>query len=227
MTSARFAKLMSGDSDSLDLDEASLVMSAVLQPGLDEIEWLAALDLIAADCPTATPEGVSRYLFDELGFAGNKDAYYDWRNSCLDRVIETRTGIPISLSILMIEVGRRVGVKLVGVGMPAHFLVRSVEDDTTFFDPFDGGRQLDRDDARALFETITRGQAPWSDSHLHPTPNRAIAIRMLNNLKSVFARRSDEVRFALVMQLRAQVAELAVLNLPADAWPTPQLINRL
>jgi len=212
MTSARFAKLMSGDSDSLDLDEASLVMSAVLQPGLDEIEWLAALDLIAADCPTATPEGVSRYLFDELGFAGNKDAYYDWRNSCLDRVIETRTGIPISLSILMIEVGRRVGVRLVGVGMPAHFLVRSADDDTTFFDPFDGGRQLDRDDARALFETITRGQAPWSDSHLDPTPNRAIVIRMLNNLKSVFARRSDEVRFALVMQLRAQVSELAVLE---------------
>lgn len=212
MTSARFAKLMSGDSDSLDLDEASFIMSAVLQPGLDEIEWLVALDLIAADCPTATPEGVSRYLFEKLGFAGNKGAYYDWRNSCLDRVIETRTGIPISLSILMIEVGRRVGVKLVGVGMPAHFLVRSADDDTTFFDPFDGGRRLDRDDARALFETITRGQAPWSDSHLDPTPNRAIIIRMLNNLKSVFARRSDEVRFALVMQLRGQVAELAVLE---------------
>jgi len=222
MTSARFAKLMSGDSDSLDLDEASLVMSAVLQPGLDEIEWLAALDLIAGDCPTATPEGVSRYLFDAMGFAGNKDAYYDWRNSCLDRVMETRTGIPISLSILMIEVGRRVGVKLVGVGMPAHFLVRSADDDTTFFDPFDGGRQLDRDDARALFETITRGQAPWSDSHLDPTPNRAIVIRMLNNLKSVFARRSDEVRFALVMQLRAQVSELAVLE--ADEFASANAI---
>ena len=222
MTSARFAKLMSGDSDSLDLDEASLVMSAVLQPGLDEIEWLAALDLIAGDCPTATPEGVSRYLFDAMGFAGNKDAYYDWRNSCLDRVMETRTGIPISLSILMIEVGRRVGVRLVGVGMPAHFLVRSADDDTTFFDPFDGGRQLDRDDARALFETITRGQAPWSDSHLDPTPNRAIVIRMLNNLKSVFARRSDEVRFALVMQLRAQVSELAVLE--ADEFASANAI---
>lgn len=222
MTSARFAKLMSGDSDSLDLDEASLVMSAVLQPGLDEVEWLAALDLIAGDCPTATPEGVSRYLFDEMGFAGNKDAYYDWRNSCLDHVIETRTGIPISLSILMIEVGRRVGVKLVGVGMPAHFLVRSADDDTTFFDPFNGGRQLDRDDARALFETITRGQAPWSDSHLDPTPNRAIVIRMLNNLKSVFARRSDEVRFALVMQLRAQVSELAVLE--ADEFASANAI---
>jgi regulator of sirC expression with transglutaminase-like and TPR domain len=222
MTPTRFAKLMAGDSDSLDLGEVSLVMSGALQPGLDEIEWLAALDLIAGECPTPTPEGVSRYLFDELGFAGNKEAYYDWRNSCLDRVIETRTGIPISLSILMIEVGRRVGVELVGVGMPAHFLVRSVEDDTTFFDPFDGGRQLDSDGARALFETITRGQAPWSDSHLDPTPNRAIVIRMLNNLKSVFARRSDEVRFALVMQLRAQVAELAVLE--ADEFASANAI---
>jgi regulator of sirC expression with transglutaminase-like and TPR domain len=222
MTHARFAKLMAGDSDSLDLDEVSLVMSGVLQPGLDEIEWLAALDLIAGECPTLTAAGVSRYLFDELGFSGNKEAYYDWRNSCLDRVIETKTGIPISLSILMIEVGRRVGVELVGVGMPAHFLVRSVDDDTTFFDPFDGGRQLDRADARALFETITRGQAPWSDSHLDPTPNRAIVIRMLNNLKGVFARRSDEVRFALVMQLRAQVAELAVLE--ADEFASANAI---
>ena len=122
----------------------------------------------------------------------------------------------------MIEVGRRVGVKLVGVGMPAHFLVRSADDDTTFFDPFDGGRQLDRDDARALFETITRGQAPWSDSHLDPTPSRAIVIRMLNNLKSVFARRSDEVRFALVMQLRAHVSELAVLE--ADEFASANAI---
>ena len=203
---------MSGESGSVDLDEASLVMSGVLQPGLDEIEWLAALDMIAGDCPTPTPEGVARHLFDGMGFAGNRQAYYDWRNSCLDRVIATRTGIPISLSILMIEVARRVGVRLVGVGMPAHFLVRAVDDDAVFFDPFHGGRQLDRAGARALFEEITRGQAPWQDSYLDPTPNRAIVIRMLNNLKAVFARRSDEVRFALVMQLRSQVAELATLE---------------
>ncbi len=212
MTVARFGRMLGPEATSLDLDEASLVMSAVLQPGLDEIEWLAALDLIAAECPTPTAAGVSRYLFDELGFSGNRHAYYDWRNSCLDRVIATRTGIPISLSVLMIEVARRVGVTLVGVGMPAHFLVRTPEDDGTFYDPFDGGRRLDRAGARDLFETITRGQAPWSESHLDPTPNRAIVIRMLNNLKGVFARRSDEVRFALVMQLRAQVAELAVLE---------------
>lgn len=222
MTLARFAKLMDDDADTVDLDEASLLISATLQPGLDEIEWLAELDLIAGECPTPTPEGISRYLFDELGFAGNREAYYDWGNSCLDRVIATRRGIPISLSVLMIEVGRRLGVRLIGVGMPTHFLVRSVDDDTTFFDPFDRGRRLDRVEARTLFEQITRGQAPWSDTHLDPTPNRAVVIRTLNNLKGAFIRRSDEVRFALVMQLRAQVSELAVLE--ADEFASANAI---
>jgi len=222
VTPARFAKLMADDVESVDLDEVSLVLSGVLQPGLDEIEWLAALDLIAGDCPTPTAVGVSRYLFDDLGFSGNRDAYYDWRNSCLDRVIATRTGIPISLSVLMIEVARRVGVRLVGVGMPAHFLVRPADDENMFFDPFDGGKQLDRAGARELFESITRGQAPWSDTHLDPTPNRAIAIRMLNNLKAVFARRNDEVRYGLIMQLRAQVPELAVLE--ADEFASANAI---
>ena len=77
-------------------------------------------------------------------FTGNRGAYYDWRNSCLDRVIATRTGIPISLSVLMIEVARRVGCRLRGVGMPAHFLVTVADESDVFFDPFDGGRRLDR-----------------------------------------------------------------------------------
>ena len=72
---------MSGDVMSVPLDEASLTISGVLQPGLDEIEWLAALDLLAGECKTPTPAGISRYLFDELAFCGNRQAYYDWRNS--------------------------------------------------------------------------------------------------------------------------------------------------
>ena len=187
-------------------------MAAVLQPDLDLIEWLSALDLIAGDCPSSSAAAISAYLFDELGFTGNRDAYYDWRNSCLDRVIATRTGIPISLSVLMIEVARRVDVPMVGVGMPAHFLVQEVGDNNTFYDPFHAGRQLDRDGARQLFETLTRGQVPWSDDHLLPTSNRAIVIRMLNNLKAVFARRQDEVRFALVMQMRSHLPELEALE---------------
>jgi len=191
------------------LDQASLVMSAALQPDLDEMDSLVALDVFAGDCPTPTADGVARYLFGTLGFSGNRTAYYDWRNSCLDRVIATRVGIPISLSILMIEVGRRVGVPLVGIGMPAHFLVRAADDDHTFYDPFHGPERLSRDDARRLFEEVTNGQTPWRDSYLDPTPNREVVIRMLNNLKGSFARQSDAVRFAIVMQLRAAVPELA------------------
>ena len=206
--SARFARLMATGSSEPWLDEASLALSSALQPGLDEMECLVALDMMAGECPTPTADGVARHLFDTLGFSGNRNAYYDWRNSCLDRVVATRVGIPISLSILMIEVGRRVGVPLVGVGMPAHFLVRTADDEGTFFDPFHGPDRLDRDGVRRLFEAVTNGQAPWRESYLDPTANRDIVIRMLNNLKGSFARQSDAVRFAIVMQLRAVVPEL-------------------
>jgi len=209
MGRARFAELMSADAGEPPLDEAALLIATELQPGLDLIEWLAALDLLAGECPTPTAAGVARYLFDDGHFTGNRRAYYDWRNSCLDRVIATRTGIPISLSVLMIEVARRVGVKLVGVGLPTHFLVGVADDPDVFFDPFAGGRRLDRRQARELFEGLTRGQVPWNDMYLQPTSNHDIVIRMLNNLKAVFVNRADVVRLALIMGLRSTVPELA------------------
>jgi len=200
---------MAVGADDVPLDEAALLISAALQPALDLIEWMAALDMLAGECPTPTALGVGRHLFDDEHFVGNRGAYYDWRNSCLDRVIATRTGIPISLSVLMIEVARRVGVKLVGVGMPTHFLVGVADDPAVFFDPFAGGRPLSRAQARALFEDLTRGQVPWDEAFLDPTPNRDIVIRMLNNLKSVFVGRSDAIRLGIVMGLRGVVPELA------------------
>ena len=208
MGRAGFSSLMNSDPSAVPLDEASLAISATLQPGLDEFEWLAAIDLLAGECPTPTAEGVARHLFDSLGFRGNTGEYYDWRNSCLDRVIATRTGIPITLSVLMIEVARRVGVECVGVGMPAHFLVGVAGDEDTFFDPFHGGVRLDLAGVRSLFVNLT-GNAPWSDSYVAPTSNRDIVIRMLNNLKVVFASERDAVRMAMVMQLRAELPELA------------------
>ena len=199
---------MRGDPSVVALDEVALSISSALQPGLDEIEWLAAIDLIAGECPTPTPDGIARHLFGELGFHGNDRAYYDWRNSCLDQVLAARTGIPITLSVLMIEVARRLGVRLVGVGMPAHFLVGVADDPDTFFDPFHGGTVLDRAGVRALFDRLTSG-APWSDEYVLPTPNREIVIRMLNNLKAVFSSRRDAVRLATVMELRSELPELA------------------
>lgn len=212
MARARFAEIMDGGSDGFELDEAVLRISAALQPGLDMVESLAAIELLAADCPTPTADGVARHLFDTEHFTGNRGAYYDWRNSCLDRVIATRRGIPITLSVLMIEVGRRVGVPLFGVGMPAHFLVGTADDDDVFYDAFDNGRRLDRDGARRLFDEVTGGQAAWNEQYLAQTPDRDIVIRVLNNLKGVFSGRGDAIRLAIIMDLRSAVAELSELE---------------
>ncbi len=202
-----FATLMGRDS--FDLDEGSLSMSAVLQPGLDVITWLAELDEIAATCPTPTPSGVVDHVCDTLAFGGDRTTYTDWRNSCLDRVIMSRRGIPITLSIVVIEVARRVGVPLVGVGMPAHFLVGDPADPEWFVDPFDGGRILDRAGCRTLLERLTHGQVVWSDDHLRPTPNRLVIARMTNNLKAGFTQRGDAVRHALVMRMRMALPEFS------------------
>ena len=208
MSTSRFATMMAVGGDVI-LDEAALLVAAALRPELDEMEWLVALDRLAGDCPTPTADGIARYLFSTLAFAGNESSYYDWRNSCLDRVIATRVGIPITLSVLMIEVARRVGVPLVGVGMPAHFLVGVADDPDAFYDPFHGPQRLDRSTAAELFHKITGGGATWNEDFLAATSHRDIVIRMLNNLRAVFVRRSDVVRLGVVMNLRAEVPELA------------------
>jgi len=204
---ARFAQVMS--QPEVMLDEACLAVSGALRGLLDEIEWIARIDLLAGECPTPTAEGVARYLFGELGYRGDPATYYDWRNSCLDHVIARRRGIPLTLSILMIEVASRLGVKLVGIGMPAHFLVGDAGEPGRFFDPFAGGAELDTAGARGVFEQVTQGNVPWNDSFLEPTDARSMVIRLLNNLRSIFHRRNDAVRLGIVMQLRAQLPELA------------------
>lgn len=208
MGSAHFGRLLAEGRDDPPLDEAALAIASTLRGDLDEIEWLAALDVIAGECPTPTPEGIARYLADDLGFAGNRAAYYDWRNSCIDRVLSTRVGIPITLSVVMIEVARRLGVALDGVGMPGHFLVGSPSGDV-FFDLFHGSEPLDRVAVRRRFEELGGGHASWSDGHLAPVSNREIVVRMLNNLRAIFMARHDTLRLALVMQLRAGMPELA------------------
>lgn len=206
MTPEPFAQLVARSGTDLTLDETALAISSTLTGPIDDVEWLAALDQLAADCPTPTAEGIARHLA-EVGFRGNRTAYYDWRNSCLDRVIAERTGIPITLSIVMIEVGRRLGVPLVGVGMPAHFLVGCV-DEPVYFDPFHGPDALDRGDVRVLFDQLVGPQTGWEARFLEPTPPRAIIARMLNNLQAIFTARKDPLRLALVMAMRSAMPEL-------------------
>jgi regulator of sirC expression with transglutaminase-like and TPR domain len=204
-----FAAAVAGDPWSTPLDEAALAMSAVLQPGLDTVAWLAALDEIAAACPTPTRDGIVRHLLAVEGFGNGPNPLDRWRASCLDRVIVTRRGLPITIGVVVIEVARRLGVPLVGIGMPAHFLVGDPADETWFVDPLGAGAALDRAGCRVLLERETDGRVRWRDTHLDAVANRAIIARMLNNLKSALPRRTDPVRHALVMRMRLVVPELS------------------
>ncbi len=100
------------------------------------------------------------------------------------------------------------GVELVGVGLPAHFLV-GTDDGAQFYDPFHSARTIDREGVRQLFTQVTGGRMSWRDTYLAPTPPRHIVIRMLNNLRATFAERDDAVRLAIVMELRAVIPEVA------------------
>lgn len=189
------------------LDEMALALAAVLRPDLDLIEQLAVLDQLAADCPTPTRDGVMQHLFADGRFRGDRSDYHHWSNSCLDVVLQRRRGMPITLSVVGIEVARRVGVRLVGIGMPGHFLVGDPDDPTWFADPFHGRHGLSAQDCRAIVASM--GLTRWSDRFLGPTPDRFVIARMLNNLKASCERRGDVVRLALVMQARQEMAEFA------------------
>jgi regulator of sirC expression with transglutaminase-like and TPR domain len=184
---------------------------------------LGTLDELAAGCRDTTFDGLRRHLFDDLGFGGDRHEYDHPRNSFLDVVLERRRGLPILLATVMIEVGRRAGVPLVGVGMPMHFLVRAAADEDAFVDPFTG-EALDRQGVRRRFETMTGGRLPWDDRHLAATPARLIVVRMLTNLRASYDRRHDRLGVALVAKMRAAIPELAS-TAPAEAARLGGVLN--
>src|SRR5829696_7811715 len=151
---ARFLALFSRPDASLPLDEVALCIAAHADPDVDIAANLARLDDLAEKCPAPTLDALVTHLFRTEGFAGNRADYYDPRNSFLHEVLDRRLGIPITLSIVVLEVGRRLGVPLSGVGLPGHFLVRDKVDDRVFIDPFHGGRLLDESACRRLHATL-------------------------------------------------------------------------
>jgi regulator of sirC expression with transglutaminase-like and TPR domain len=182
---ARFAELVQRPPGEVPLDEAALWVAA----GDHEVDVpgrLAQLDGLAAGVPDATPSGVCRHLFLTEGFAGNTDDYYDPANSHLDEVLDRRRGIPISLAVVLMEVGRRAGVAFEGLNAPGHFLVRT------------GGRVLDPFAAGHEVPDVDPETAPVADAHV-------ILARMLANLKAVHIQRGDVTRLRQVLRFRTQV----------------------
>jgi len=202
----RFAELVARPDAEIPLDEAAALIGAHAAPGLDVAEPLARLDDLARTCPAATVDGLCRHLFDDLGFAGNREDYLDPRNSYLHEVLDRRVGIPISLSVVTLEVGRRLGVPLAGVGMPSHFLVRHLAEPAIFLDPFDGGVRLTEADCEAIFRVLG-GTGEWVPAYLDPVGPRVILTRMLVNLQGIFMPR--DLRSAVwVLRLRLLIPGL-------------------
>jgi regulator of sirC expression with transglutaminase-like and TPR domain len=180
-----FTTLLAGRGPGPELDVGALAIAAGADPGLDADTWLRELDRLAERVDSL--ETLIHRLFVDKGFAGNTTNYYDPRNSLLNHVIDRRLGIPITLSVVCLEVGRRAGVSLEGISMPGHFLLRPMATDH-YLDAFNGGALIDLAGCETLFRTANRaGPDVTFGRHLLTTaPRRAIFARILQNLRSTY-----------------------------------------
>jgi regulator of sirC expression with transglutaminase-like and TPR domain len=197
---ARFAALVTRQDQPLPVDEALLLIAAHADPQLDVDAERGRLDELAAQIPQPTIEALRHLLFEELGFSGDRATYYAAENSLLPRVLDRRLGIPLSLSLLTIEVGRRCGVDVEGIGMPGHYLVRPAGETDRFIDVYDGGRELDVDGCRQLFERVQTG-VPWDERFLQPDAPWARVSRTLGNLAAAYRRAGDRDSLCWTLEL--------------------------
>lgn len=194
----RFADLVTRDQ--VPLDEAVLLVGAHGDPAADLPGALGRLDGLAAAVDGSDLGSLLATLFATEGFHGAGNDYYDPRNSYLHLVLERRIGLPITLSVVLMEVGRRVGVDLVGIAAPAHFVTRLSSDADCYVDAFRGGRVLDRDDLDALFSTMAPGVD--LEPFLRPVGAVDIVRRVLNNLVAVHRSRADRDALRWATELR-------------------------
>jgi regulator of sirC expression with transglutaminase-like and TPR domain len=166
---------------------------------MDVESELSKIDRLAEKISDHTLPGVIQFLFQEQGFGGEKDDYYNPANSYIDQVLQRRRGIPISLAIIIIEVARRCGVPLFGVGMPGHFLVGHREAEGVFVDPFEG-KIIDGSAARDLFLVLHPGQE-FRTEFLNETAPDVIVLRMLNNLRMIYLRDRGVSELTSVLEL--------------------------
>src|SRR3954471_4898516 len=203
----RFAALVRGSEENLPLDEAALLIAAHAYPELDIASELAVLDALAQRCVAPTLDALLNHLFRREWFVGNRVDYADVRNSYLNDVLGRRLGIPISLSVLLMEVGRRLGLKIDGVGMPGHFLARCGD---VWIDSFDAGRPMDRRACYELFLRVGGTAASFDPAFLEPVGPRAILARMLANLRVSYAQRGDAAALEWVGRLRLAIPGVPV-----------------
>jgi len=217
-----------------DLAAAALRVAKIEYPQLDPAPYLERLDRIGdeafhfvardpgQDGPLAARiDAVNRYLFGELGFAGNREQYDDPRNSCLNEVMDRKKGIPITMALVYIEVARRAGMRAEGVNFPGHFLVRALQDphaanpnDGLIVDPFHGGAILNEADCRRLLDRYLGEDAAFEPALLAGATRRQVVVRMLLNLKKLYVKMHSfpQARAATDALLALQPSSLADLR---------------
>ncbi len=205
-----FEALVSKPDEALDIARIALALATDAYPTLDPGIYLAWLDATAeaiadaAELSMPLPERLAmldRQLFEVEGFSGNEDDYFDPRNSYLNDVIDRRTGIPITVSVVYLEVGWRLGLPLVPVSFPAHFLVASTVGTRVFIDPFNRGARIPAAELVARLAPMAggTGQARQILPRVTtPASRREVAMRMLRNLRQIYARRKDNNRLLVV-----------------------------
>jgi regulator of sirC expression with transglutaminase-like and TPR domain len=209
-TLGELAKGVAGKEEDIDLLRASLLIARLDNEELDVDHYRKEVDRLAREISAGLPKGadetakiagLNKALFQERGFHGSRNDYYHKSNSYLNEVIDDREGLPITLSVLYMELAKRLGLKIVGVGFPGHFIVRHVpaKGEAKLIDVYEGGKEMTRADAeKRLREQYDR---PLKEDDLTETGKKAILVRMLQNLRGLA--QADEDAFAILRYLDA------------------------
>ncbi|MEL7038286.1 MAG: SirB1 family protein [Cyanobacteria bacterium J06592_8] len=206
----RFYQEINQPNEQIDLAKAALYIAQEEFQNLEPEEYLNALDEMAAEILERLPEQryplrivqtINQYLFEDLGFVGNREQYYDPNNSFLNQVIERRTGIPITLSVVYLEIAKRLDFPMVGIGMPGHFIIRPDFDDAgIFIDVFNQGEILFPEDCEARLSEIYGQEVKLRPQFLNAVNTRQILARILTNLKAIYMNTREILKAVSVIE---------------------------
>ena len=203
----RFAEIVNGPAADRNLDLLCALMATVVDHSTDVVSIITGLDRLAEVC-TPTFDGIVDSLFASGLLSGDSDDYHDYRNSLLNEVLIRRKGMPITLSVVAMEVGKRLGVPIRGIGLPGHFVIRD-KTSGTYADPFGGGVRYDEPGMVAAWKQRMGEGVRLRPDMLAAVTAHDILIRMLNNLRHSLIERDQSVLLARMVPLRAAFAELA------------------
>src|SRR5215471_16851356 len=197
-----FARAVEGSERGLDLARAALLVAAEADPNVDIDHEMHTLDSWAAELRGRLDPGwnnlqklarLRNYVFEELGFRGDSQDYFSPSNSLLHEVMERRLGVPLTLSIIFMELGWRIGIPFEGVGFPGHFLVRLTgEPGDLLLDPYDHGASVHEEDCRRMIELTSGGMVPYDPSMIRSLGKRDMIARLLFNLKVACLKAGDD-----------------------------------